>query len=186
LAVIAIVGVLAALLLVVIGRARESSRISRCIGNLREIGIGYGLYLQDNRQVLPPYWNPTVMPSRLSAIAPYVEARSSAPNKGVFACPTAQDSLASEYAKASDRNSYHQNRAWSGFNNSPTDRKSVLTFSHPSQAILVYERWGAADQTPPEPNTHASVRNVLFVDLHVESRADLQPSAALSAALKQE
>lgn len=49
LAVIAIVGILAAILFVVIGRAGESARTAQCQSNLRQLAIAYTLYAQNNK-----------------------------------------------------------------------------------------------------------------------------------------
>jgi prepilin-type N-terminal cleavage/methylation domain-containing protein len=54
LTVIAIIGVLAAILIPVLGRARESSHDSRCTGNLRQIGGAIQAYANDHRGILPP------------------------------------------------------------------------------------------------------------------------------------
>jgi len=53
LTVIAIIGVLIAILLPVINIARESSTSSRCVGNLREMGVAIQSYTTDNKGVLP-------------------------------------------------------------------------------------------------------------------------------------
>ena len=51
--VIAIVALLAALLLPVLGRARESGRATACLSNLRQLGVALQLYVQDNQNRLP-------------------------------------------------------------------------------------------------------------------------------------
>ncbi len=48
LTVIAIIGILAAILIPVVSSVRESARASRCIGNLRALNIGLQLFLEDN------------------------------------------------------------------------------------------------------------------------------------------
>jgi len=48
LVVIAIIGVLAALLMPALGRAKEAGRSTACIGNLRQIGIATKMYWDDN------------------------------------------------------------------------------------------------------------------------------------------
>jgi prepilin-type N-terminal cleavage/methylation domain-containing protein/prepilin-type processing-associated H-X9-DG protein len=53
LVVIAIISVLAALLLPVLGRARESGRAAACLSNLHQIGLSLQLYVQDNNNRLP-------------------------------------------------------------------------------------------------------------------------------------
>src|ERR1043165_8067826 len=46
LVVIAIIAILAALLMPVFGRAKESARGTACLSNLRQIGVGLQLYVQ--------------------------------------------------------------------------------------------------------------------------------------------
>jgi prepilin-type N-terminal cleavage/methylation domain-containing protein len=53
LTVVAIIGILAALLLSVIGRARERGRRLGCAGNLRQIGQGIAMYADDYYQRVP-------------------------------------------------------------------------------------------------------------------------------------
>ena len=53
LVVIAIIAVLAALLFPAVGRAKESSKATACISNLRQIGIAIQLYVQENNNRLP-------------------------------------------------------------------------------------------------------------------------------------
>lgn len=47
LTVIAIIAVLAALLFPVFSRAREAARTTQCLSNLRQIGVGVALYIED-------------------------------------------------------------------------------------------------------------------------------------------
>jgi prepilin-type N-terminal cleavage/methylation domain-containing protein/prepilin-type processing-associated H-X9-DG protein len=53
LVVIAIIAVLAALLLPVLGRAKESARSTVCISNLHQIGIALQVYVDGNNNRLP-------------------------------------------------------------------------------------------------------------------------------------
>ncbi len=54
LVVIGIIGVLIALLLPALNRAREAAQTVRCAANLRQIGVGFQLYRNDWRNFLPP------------------------------------------------------------------------------------------------------------------------------------
>ena len=56
LVVISIVALLVAILLPALGEARERARITVCGTNMRQVGIGAGLYGSDNNQWLPPYY----------------------------------------------------------------------------------------------------------------------------------
>lgn len=89
LVVIAIIAILAAILFPVFSRARESARKTACLSNVRQIGTGLMMYLQDWDECYPvasfveavsnwrgdvSYW--------LSGVYPYVK------NVGVFSCPS--------------------------------------------------------------------------------------------------
>ncbi|MEI8291325.1 MAG: prepilin-type N-terminal cleavage/methylation domain-containing protein [Verrucomicrobiota bacterium] len=53
LTVIAIIALLTALLLPVLGRTKESARATVCLSNLRQIGIALQIYVQENNNKLP-------------------------------------------------------------------------------------------------------------------------------------
>ncbi len=54
LVVIAIIAILAAMLLPALNQARERGRAVQCANNLRQLGQFLGLYVQDNRELMPP------------------------------------------------------------------------------------------------------------------------------------
>jgi prepilin-type N-terminal cleavage/methylation domain-containing protein len=87
LTVIAIVGVLAALIVPVVGRARESARKSLSISNLRQWGNALHLHLGDNRGIMPgrgpaqtPTWSEVAQAGAagawFNALPPYASAKS--------------------------------------------------------------------------------------------------------------
>ncbi|MFA6959733.1 MAG: prepilin-type N-terminal cleavage/methylation domain-containing protein [Opitutaceae bacterium] len=53
LAVIAIIGILAAILIPVVSSVRRSARNAECVSNLRRLNTGIQLYAQDNKNTLP-------------------------------------------------------------------------------------------------------------------------------------
>ncbi|MGZ0655906.1 type II secretion system protein [Coraliomargarita sp. W4R53] len=53
LTVITIVGILAAILIPAVGKVRESAKQTASISNLRQIGVGIHLAIQDNKGMLP-------------------------------------------------------------------------------------------------------------------------------------
>jgi prepilin-type N-terminal cleavage/methylation domain-containing protein/prepilin-type processing-associated H-X9-DG protein len=58
LVVVAIIAVLAAILFPVFARARENARRASCMSNLKQIGLGMMMYVQDNDERYPKYsWN---------------------------------------------------------------------------------------------------------------------------------
>ena len=55
LVVVAIIGILASLLLPVLSKTRENARRITCVNNLKQIGTGIFLYVEDNEGYIPPY-----------------------------------------------------------------------------------------------------------------------------------
>ena len=53
LVVIAIIAILAGILVPVFAQARESAKGTMCLSNMRQIGLGMNLYLNDNEDTLP-------------------------------------------------------------------------------------------------------------------------------------
>jgi prepilin-type N-terminal cleavage/methylation domain-containing protein len=58
LVVIAIIAVLAAILFAVFARARENARQTACVSNVRQLGLAWMMYVQDNDETFPPSNSP--------------------------------------------------------------------------------------------------------------------------------
>ena len=96
LTVIAIIGILAGILIPVVGRVRESAKNSACLSNLRQIGTAFHLHATDRGGTFPPSQraNSDIYPAGsiwTIEIHPYLEGRDIAPNGGI---PTPQEWLA--------------------------------------------------------------------------------------------
>ncbi|WP_043586120.1 prepilin-type N-terminal cleavage/methylation domain-containing protein [Geminisphaera colitermitum] len=188
LTVIAIIGILSALVLVSIGRARQAARDAACKSNLRQLGSAFLLYANDNRGVLPkehsevgesPAW---YYPNLLESYAPpawWKDKPKGNARGGVWQCPSVKE----------------ENLSWGG--GYGTNRNHVIIadgsakrltdFSRPSQIFMIGDTW-RVNNTPPSSwvslscpkcigwgNTaeanpiHGGKTNVCFVDGHVKA-----------------
>jgi prepilin-type N-terminal cleavage/methylation domain-containing protein len=102
LTVIAIIGILAAILIPTVGRVRDSARAARCTSNLRQIGLALRMFAEDNRGLLPMATNNHSAPNQyhshpqwsgqMGAYLP-LHRRTGSGNDGshvIFICPSAE------------------------------------------------------------------------------------------------
>lgn len=152
LTVIAVVGILAAILIPVVGSVRESARKTECASNLRQMGVSLRLYAADNRGFLPAPSapgpdpdNPTAGASRWNRdLEEYLPRRRSTNNAifehEIFVCPSAQGSGGQTGKEL--KMCYNATQALYGLNGSTLSRfvrRSVNTITNPSQTTLIYE-----------------------------------------------
>jgi prepilin-type N-terminal cleavage/methylation domain-containing protein/prepilin-type processing-associated H-X9-DG protein len=169
LVVIAIIGILAALLLPVLSRAREQGRCTQCQSNLHQIGVAFEVYLQDHDNTLMQrrYQDP-VNYGYDEILFPLV-----ANNPLLFICPDQRTT------DITDLSAQHYGEPGYGMN-WYYDNVNVQVVTAPSQTILATETIGPqnngshrADRDSENPGQladerHSGRANYLFFDYHVE------------------
>jgi prepilin-type N-terminal cleavage/methylation domain-containing protein/prepilin-type processing-associated H-X9-DG protein len=197
LVVIAIIGILAAMLLPALNKAREKGRRAVCLGNLRQIGAGMIMYSDDYNGFYPTValnisvaqntdlLNAEVGPSgggdqnvpRFTAFARYLVKNHYLGNPGVFHCPSDRQAMndggspVPAFAATSWQTMHSQNISYFYIMKMTTGNARVG--AHPGRTYMICG--DAADQlvsqTPdvgPTDNHGSDGRNVLFTDAHVQ------------------
>ena len=154
LVVIAIIAILAALLLPALAKAKEKANQAACISNLKQIGIGLALYIDDNEGYFPIAKSVTATGDDLNwtkTLGPYLPqqgpSQTSRAHK-VFVCPSARygtltrDALSRTYAATG---------TMQGLTSKSTDadlpRKATPMLT-PTETLLVTEGRGMDDRIP--------------------------------------
>ena len=90
LVVIAIIGILAALLMPVLSKAKEAGRSTACIGNLHQIGLALQIYVDGNQNRLPVMRDKYLGTNPPADALPSPEAvlKSELGNTNVLRCPS--------------------------------------------------------------------------------------------------
>jgi len=88
LVVIGVIGILAALLLPVVSKAKERGRSTACLSNLRQLDMAAIMYAGDNKDHLPPR---TFIPYWVLPLQPYYR------DVALLKCPTEQNGSARSY-----------------------------------------------------------------------------------------
>lgn len=193
LAVIAIVGVLAAILIPVVGRAREAAAQSTCIANLRTLHQATGLYVADHAGTYPPTYGSMGVTTTAWWRELYPDYCST---KEAFMCPTDESGFSGSYKETLTRNgkTYPNGKVSYGTaghvatdaNGKKIDYKvmgkKAALFHRPSAAVLYTEQqhgdirlgetwWGNKPRWPIEVTyPHAGGRaNFVFLDGHVST-----------------
>lgn len=122
LVVIAIIAILAAMLLPSLGRAREKSKSTSCLGNLRQISVAAFSYSTDNNQYLVTARLVNVETLKPSHWATILNARYLG-NTKVFNCPSELKSSWTEGGGFQNNISYGHNMRVFGYSPARTDGK---------------------------------------------------------------
>jgi general secretion pathway protein G len=199
LVVIVIIGILAAIAVPATGKALDKARETRCMSNLRQIGIAQAAFANDNNNDYAYGWyyhtgdwvNTTAPDGRfqvtwIERLLPYVGTTISANNilsdpKSPFVCPSAKT-----------KNGNNTVTSYAVNNNTLDSRwlSKSLRVPSPSRIVLVGDQldktWNDGLTPPGNGDTAAAFRhgekkrgNFLFCDGHVESlRADQLSNSA--------
>jgi prepilin-type N-terminal cleavage/methylation domain-containing protein/prepilin-type processing-associated H-X9-DG protein len=89
LVVIAIIAILAAILFPVFAQARDKARQTSCISNLRQLGTGMMMYVQDYDDTYPSVWY-TDTGHWANVILPYLGQGKQIWTGGIMICPSAK------------------------------------------------------------------------------------------------
>lgn len=195
LTVIAIIGVLAGILIPVVGRVRESARTSQCASNLRQVFNLYMLDVQENRGMTPSdkvknedgtysnaYWI-----NRIAA--KYYTGAESKSITQIWGCPTQID-LKPEVVVTANKNkiyplTYSMNRDINRTIAAPgvSVMRAISTFAAPNRTALsgdgndpgssfnYYDSIMGSGAKPPA-TPHNGKANIVFLDGHVEAIND--------------
>lgn len=192
LVVIAVIGILAALLLPTLSSAKARARRTTCLNNLKQINLGVHLYADDHNDVLTlvsTNTSPSVWTDYKNWIKGYVGLTGpSSPQDALFACPADIYNYEGDYFEYKpvglhtqlryDYSSYAFN---AGNIRDVANRypgiagRKLTSIKNPTKTVLVTE-WTALDpyswhenqRVPPDQDGMSGSRNVVsFVDSHV-------------------
>ena len=184
LVVIAIIAVLAALLLPVLGDARERARASQCSAQIRQLGFAVLLFADERDGRFPRSQHSAFANGELvwaRVVAPYLgsdDKRWTNLLRGVYHCPTDTRRGKLSYGL----NVYFELGPEDDYEGKPATWRTRDMVPRPSATILIAENSSAADHIMPNywssisdvtdvaHNRHRSAANYAFADGHVERR----------------
>ena len=159
--VVAIIGVLAALLFPTFSSAREKARASSCLSNYHQLGVAIQMYAQDNDEKTPV--NGGSFLGIIQDNAPYIR------NTQVFICPDDSDRKEEQRAGSYRMPSLYQGLPLScGWLNPYVAGETTVT----STTTLAYEAEQELNQAAIVPTyRHSKGTQVLFFDGHARWKA---------------
>ena len=186
LVVIAIIGILAAMLLPALNRARERARAISCLNNMRQMGIAVQLYVNDNNNQFPSstcvFSTDPLATCWLGTLQPY------SGNQLLYRCPSDDSPRFINWSRP-PAGAAIWNYRWTSFatNGYMDTCPNTKMDSVPCPSLVVYvcetpdevygtdhvrpDSWGSIEEAECQVDClrHAGRPNFLFVDSHVES-----------------
>lgn len=184
--VIAIIGILAAILFPAFSQAREGARRIVCVSNLRQIGMGLQMYAQDHSETLPGATSADVAnfgdsaatgASVLSTLTRYTGSNQ------IFVCPSASAASGVEAPTTASDSNYMANGVIAGRNLSslPTPdsivfiqenlQRSNVAYLRPKRSGTQFTEWHKTTNGREQySNIHLEGGVLLFGDGHVKWR----------------
>jgi prepilin-type N-terminal cleavage/methylation domain-containing protein/prepilin-type processing-associated H-X9-DG protein len=180
LVVIAIIGILAAMLLPALNKAREKANAALCLSNMHQWGLAVGMYADDWQDYLPPEGAGTPVSGSVYAwynvLPPYINAKSlidlytppakppTNKSRGIYSCPS-DKKCPSDPTDAAPYYMYGMNNRMDPNGVALFKRGDVLK---PSETIMFAENEGSFSQTNGKycPSRHSGGSNFTFVDGH--------------------
>ncbi len=169
LVVIAILGILGALLLPVVGRSRGKAQSTKCLSNLRQIGIAQTNYRADHDNRFTPKFNPSPL-SWQRHLEPYILSQGRTNVQAVLNCPVSGPLAANRTSYA--LNAYIEWAQWNYYASAVERPGQTLLLGDvvEGNTDIMYEAdrnqsWGV----PGFRHGSRDLANMLFVDGSVNS-----------------